>query len=150
MVQIKSTFGVLLFVLLILCRCAQAEPLSAGTQVRGWTILSKNEEADRLTIAAATRYNINHLQLSHEIVHNLSEIKDGARCALVNNLIEAAHAAGINEVALWDHALYELDYYPKEFRTGPNNTIDLDIPNFGYGLRPIIARCSIAYHTRTP
>jgi hypothetical protein len=42
-----------------------AKPLDAGTPVRGWTILSASERDDRATIAAAPRYGINHLQLSH-------------------------------------------------------------------------------------
>jgi hypothetical protein len=109
---------------------AAAGPLGPGVPVRGWTILSESEPDARATIAAAPAYGINHLELSHLIVHNLKEIKDDARCALVNRLIDASHQAGISEVVLWDHALYELDYYPAELRTGPGRTIDLDNPAF--------------------
>jgi hypothetical protein len=45
-------------------------------------------------------------------------------------LVDSAHAAGIREVVVWDHALYELAYYPSGFRTGRNGTIDLDDPAF--------------------
>ena len=41
-------------------------------------------------------------------------------------LTNYAHSQGIQEVALWDRSLYELDYYPDQFKTGPNGTIDLD------------------------
>jgi hypothetical protein len=107
-----------------------AKPLAAGQAARGWTLLSDHEADDLATLAAARSYDINHVQLSHEIVHDLREIKDDRRCALVNRLTDAAHAAGVEEVVLWDHALYSLDYYPAEFRTGPGKTLDLDNPAF--------------------
>jgi len=109
---------------------AVATPLPPGAPVRGWTLLSQSEPDDRATIAAAPGYGINHLQLSHLIVMNLKEIKDDRRRGLVNRLTDAGHAAGISEVVLWDHAFYELGYYPARFRTGPQGTIDLDNPAF--------------------
>src|SRR5688500_10577230 len=109
---------------------AAAAPLPADAPVRGWTILSDSEPDAMTTIAAAKAYDINHLQLSHHLVHDLREIKDEKKRTLVNKLTDAAHAAGITEVVLWDHALYGLDYYPKEFRTGPKETIDLDNEKF--------------------
>src|ERR1700743_734759 len=107
-----------------------AAPLPDGTPVRGWTLLSNSEPDDMVTLAAAKDYQINHIELSHEIVHNLFEIKDDKRCALVNRLTDAAHQAGAAEVVLWDHAFYNLNYYPAEFRTGEKGTIDLDNPKF--------------------
>ena len=109
---------------------AGAEPLDARTPVRGWTILSNSEPDAMAVIAAAKAYNINHLELSHEIVMDLREIRDAKRQALVNRLVDAAHQSGITQVLLWDHALYDLNYYPAEFRTGPGGTIDLDNPKF--------------------
>ena len=61
---------------------------------------------------------------------DLNEVRDEKKRALVNRLVDSAHAAGIREVVVWDHALYELSYYPERFRTGPNGTIDLDDPAF--------------------
>lgn len=107
-----------------------AAPLPPGTPVRGWTILTDSEPDAMATIAAAPAYDINHLQLSHLIVHDLREVKDDEKCAVVNRLTDAAHKAGITEVVLWDHALYPLNYYPKKFRTGRGGTIDLDNPEF--------------------
>ena len=107
---------------------ATAEPLGPATPVRGWTILSSSEPDAMAVIAAAPAYNINHLELSHEIVHDLREIRDPKRQALTNRLVDAAHKAGIQQVLLWDHALYDLNYHPAEFRTGPGGTIDLDNP----------------------
>lgn len=109
---------------------ASATPLAADVPVRGWTILTDQEPDAMLTVAAASKYQINHLQLSHQIVHDLREIKDPERCGLVNRLTDAAHKAGISEVVLWDHAFYSLNYYPEKFRTGPDSTLDLDNPEF--------------------
>jgi hypothetical protein len=105
-------------------------PLGADVPVRGWTILSNSEPDAMATIAAAPRYSINHIQLSHQIVAELRELKDSSKTALVNRLIDAAHKAGVSEVVLWDHSLYDLAYYPAEFRTGPGGTIDFDNPAF--------------------
>lgn len=112
------------------CAAAAAAPLPVDTPVRGWTIVSASEPEALATIAAARAYDINRLELSHELVSDLRQLKDDARCALVNRLTETAHAAGIAEVVLWDHALYPLEYYPERFRTGPGGTIDLDNPGF--------------------
>jgi hypothetical protein len=104
--------------------------LRADQQVRGWTILSDREPDDLAVITAAPGYGIDHLELSHEVVMDLNEVRDEKKRGLVNRLTDAAHAAGIPEVVVWDHALYELSYYPERFRSGPGGTIDLDDPAF--------------------
>jgi hypothetical protein len=104
--------------------------VQAQQQIRGWNILSNSFEDDMVTISTAKSYNINHLQLSHELVMDLQEIRDPKRQKLVNDLIAQAHKAGIQEVVVWDHALYDLKYYPSRFKTGPKGTIDLDNPAF--------------------
>lgn len=105
-------------------------PLRAEEPARGWTILSDREADDLAVIAAARRYDIDHLELSHQVIMDLNEVRDAKKLALVSRLIDSAHAAGIREVVVWDHALYELSYYPERFRTGPGGTIDLDEPAF--------------------
>lgn len=95
-------------------------------QIRGWNILSDSFVDDIATISAAKSYNINHLQLSHDLLMDLQEIRDPKRQKLVNDLIDEAHGVGIGEVVVWDHALYNLKYYPDEFKTGPKGTINLD------------------------
>jgi hypothetical protein len=105
-------------------------PLRADEQVRGWTILSDREPDALAVIRAARGFDIDHLELSHEVIMDLNEVRDERKRALVNRLTDSAHAAGIREVVLWDHALYELAYYPQRFRTGPGGTIDLDDPAF--------------------
>lgn len=104
--------------------------VSAGGSIRGWVILSDNMDNAIRTIKAAKEYNINQLQLSHEIIHDLKEIKERGVCEQVNNLIRLAHSEGIKEVLLWDHSLYSLDYYPSCFKTGPHGLINLDDPKF--------------------
>ena len=104
-------------------------PLRDGQPVRGWTILSDSEPEDRAVIAAARAYDINHLELSHQVVMNLREVRNDTTRGLVNRLTDAAHRAGIQEVVVWDHALYDLSYYPARFRTGPGGTLDLDDPD---------------------
>lgn len=89
-------------------RSSGTGPLALGQQVRGWTILSDREPDALAVIEAARRYDINHLELSHEIVHDLKEVRDENKRGLTNRLTDAAHAAGIQEVVVWDHALYDL------------------------------------------
>ena len=113
---------------LILPLMAQTELLPG--KISGWNILSDNEENAREVIDAASEYGINHLQISHHIVHYLREIKQDEKRELCNKLIDYAHEKGISEVVVWDHALYSLDYYPDKFRTGPDSTIDFDNQEF--------------------
>ncbi|MFI6297393.1 hypothetical protein ACIBEJ_37770 [Nonomuraea sp. NPDC050790] len=119
---------------LALISAALLSPATARAEspqdVRGWTILSDDDAGADAVIAAAPRYDINHLQLSHDIVHDLREVREEPRRVQANRLTAAAHAAGVDEVAIWDHSLYSLTYYPERFRTGPNGTIDLDDPAF--------------------
>lgn len=106
--------------------------LSAQSRVdvKGWTILSDSYEDELATIEAAPAYEINHLQLSHKLVMDLREMKNSGKREVVSKLVNYAHKKGVKEVVLWDHALYGLDYYPKQFKSGPGGTIDLDNPGF--------------------
>ena len=105
-------------------------PLSADQPIHGWMLLSDSVEDDLRVIKRAVDYNINHLQLSHQIIHDLRQVRNKDQLARIRTLTDAAHQAGIQEVVLWDHTLYSLNYYPERFRTGPNNTLDLDNPAF--------------------
>lgn len=84
----------------------------ACDSVRGWTILSDSDAGADEVIASAGKYQVNHLQLSHEVVHDLREVRDPRRQAQVNRLTALAHGNGVEEVAAWDHALYGLTYTP--------------------------------------
>jgi hypothetical protein len=116
---------IVLFILVPLC--IHSQQLS---QIRGWNILSDSREDAIATIKAAASYKINHLQLSHNIIMDLNEVRQLKKQALVNDLTTKAHEAGIEEVVIWDHALYNLSYYPDKFKTGPESTLNLDDPEF--------------------
>lgn len=103
---------------------------SNNLTVKGWNILTDNPSETGSVIDAAKRYDINHLQLSHQLIMDLRQLKDTAKRREINTLVARAHNAHIKEVTLWDHALYDLDYYPDRFKTGPQGTIDLDNPDF--------------------
>lgn len=103
---------------------------SNNLTVKGWNILTDNPSETDSVIDAAKRYDINHLQLSHQLIMDLRQLKDTAKRREINTLVARAHSAHIKEVTLWDHALYDLDYYPDRFKTGPQGTIDLDNPDF--------------------
>ncbi|HKJ89710.1 MAG TPA: SGNH/GDSL hydrolase family protein [Oceanipulchritudo sp.] len=109
---------------------SKATPLSRGEPVRGWNILSDSIADGLRVIDRAGAYGINHLQLSHEIVHDLRHVRNEDRLLVAATLTRAAHAAGIQEVVLWDRVFYPLSHYPDEFRTGPGRTLDLDNPAF--------------------
>jgi len=104
-----------------------------ANSVRGWNILSDNKENGlRVIDVAAKDYNINHLQLSHHIVHDLKDIRKDEKRDLVNLLTKQAHEKGISEVCIWDHALYGMNYYPDQFKVDVNGKkrINLDDPEF--------------------
>jgi hypothetical protein len=98
--------------------------------VKGWNILTDDSSEIESVINAAKGYDINHLQLSHQLIMDLRQLKDSIKQEEINGLLAKAHKAHIKEVTLWDHALYDLDYYPDKFKTGPQGTIDLDNPDF--------------------
>ena len=103
---------------------------SKGIEIRGWNILSDNIDIAEKNIKSARNYNINHLQLSHHLIHNLKEISDSTKLEKVNHLIRIAHNQGIEKVLIWDHALYEKDYYPKKFFTKDEGKLNLDNEEF--------------------
>ena len=104
--------------------------VAADSGIRGWIILSDDMDNAIETIKKAKEYDVNHLQLSHQIVHDLRDVKNEKVCNQVNHLVRLAHSENINEVLVWDHSFYPLSYYPDRFKTGPNGTIDLDNAEF--------------------
>ncbi len=124
--KVLIAFISLAFMLLISgCR---EQPSPEKKTIEGLTILSENKEKALEIINYAKKYNINHLQLSHNIVHKFKHLKRPKTEKLVNELIDTAHKSGIDEVVLWNHALYWLGYYPDKFKTGPDSTLNLDNP----------------------
>lgn len=94
-----KNFSFVLFVLFLLCPVCVTLGKTLPDQfnnkdVRGWIILSDDMNAAIQTIKAAKEYDINQLQLSHEIILNLREIKTEKVCAQVNELVNLAHSGG--------------------------------------------------------
>lgn len=98
--------------------------------VRGWNILTSDLEQGLETIEASKNYDINHLQISHQVIMDLKDVRIPQRLENAKRLISAAQEVGIDEITVWDHALYDLEYYPQRFRTGPDSTLNLDNPEF--------------------
>jgi len=70
MTLLKLKFLTAIFACISIC-CFGQHP----SQVLGWNILSDSYPDAIATIRAAKLYNINHLQLSHDIVMNLREVE---------------------------------------------------------------------------
>jgi len=122
---------VIIFVLsAVLINCSSENKAENTEKIIGWNILSSDKSNALKVINSAKEYNVNHLQLSHNIIHDLREIKEPGKQKLVNELIDKAHQNDIPEVVVWDHALYDLEYYPSEFKTAKDGKIDLDTPAF--------------------
>jgi hypothetical protein len=122
-----------LVVIILLTGCSEKfepRPLDLNQPVRGWMILSDSRNDGLTVIEASAAYDINHLQISHHVIHDLRHVRDDDRRELAREFTRAAHEIGIQEVVLWDRSLYDLDYYPDHFKTGPGGTIDLDNPHF--------------------
>ena len=105
-------------------------PVLAAAQppVRGINILSADRSCAERAIDQAAERGINHLELSHRIVMNISDLQDSSRRALVRDLTARAHEKGIAEVCVWDHALYDTDHYPMAFHYPGTGLLDLDKP----------------------
>jgi len=91
---------------------------------KGWNILSDDLGMGLKTLDVAAKYGVNHLQLSHHVVHNLKDIRNRHSRELVHQLTAAAHDRGIDDVLIWDHALYGMDYYPEAYKV--EGKINLD------------------------
>ncbi len=69
------------------------------------------------TLDKAVEYGINHIELSHyQLCHDLKGLRKPENREAVNFFINAAHERGIDEVFVWDHAFYNIDYYPDRFK----------------------------------
>lgn len=111
-----------IFILTMLPALVQAAPAS----VRAINILSANIENGHAAIDAAAAEGMTQVQLSHRVIHNLFDLKDDQKLALAGELSSYAHSKGISEVLVWDHALYDTDYYPAEFYYPGTGLLDLD------------------------
>jgi len=105
-------------------------PQKKTVEVQGWNILSNDHQMAIQTIKTAKKFQINHLQLSHQILMDLKQLRDTIKQKQVNELIQEAKSSGINEVLLWDHALYQLSYYPSKFKRIEDGKLNFDDHEF--------------------
>jgi outer membrane protein assembly factor BamB len=72
---------------------------------RGWLIASRSMEIARREIDLAAEHGINHIQLSHQMVHYAEQVVDSPELRTdIAELIDRAHAHGI-EVGIWTHEM---------------------------------------------
>jgi len=101
----------------------------AKDYLRGWNILSDDVDLGMGAIDAIPEYGINHLQLSHYNIMDLKDVRNPQRLLTTRKFIEAAKRKGVENIYVWDHALYGLEYYPDEFKNR-DGLINLDNPDF--------------------
>lgn len=71
---------------------------------KGWVMLTYDMPYLREIIKKAPEYDVNHIQLSHDIIMNTYYVaEDPIRRQNINEIIDLAHAYGITEVTLWTH-----------------------------------------------
>ena len=94
-------------------------------EMRGWNILSSHHSNGMRTIDTAAVYGANYIELSHyQLCHFLKDLRNEKNRSAVNTLAKEAHESGIEKVFLWDHAFYEMDYYPNKFKVPADTTED--------------------------
>jgi hypothetical protein len=97
------------------------------TPRNGWVLLSYDMSYLREIIKQAPLYNINNIQLSHDIMMMPVEVlNEPARRNDINELIDLAHAYGITDVALWTHEIctgsMPPQYYASDGRVDGDNS----------------------------
>lgn len=102
---------------LILMSCSEQRKTESKYTYRGWNFLSNNKELNLEKLDSAAAWGVNHIELTHyQLCHDLKDMKDEKRRADVNYFTEEAHKRGIENVYVWDHAFYNMDYYPDRFK----------------------------------
>ncbi|MBV6645899.1 MAG: hypothetical protein KI790_10640 [Cyclobacteriaceae bacterium] len=120
----------LFFIAFIILGCQEnPQPDSFAPGVRGWNILSNVVEKGELLLNSSENYNINHLQLSHHLIMDLRDVRNAEKLGATRQLINKAQGIGIENILVWDHALYDLGYYPEDFKND-EGLINLDNPEF--------------------
>lgn len=116
------------FALALSCACllspghARAE---RPAEVRGWVLLVDDMDYLRATIRKAPEYGINHIQLSHGIVHFADQLIDDAdRRRNVHELVRLGKSLGL-QMVIWTHELHAV---PDRFNVGVEKRVNLDDP----------------------
>jgi hypothetical protein len=104
-------------------------------KIAAWTLLSDDVEKGKEAIRHAKSFGINQLQLSHELVHDLKDLRKAENLSKVTDLTQYAKDQGIDQVYVWDHSFYHLSYYPDSIKTPDLKQLDLDRPGFWQWLK---------------
>jgi hypothetical protein len=81
-----------------------------GMETVGWILLDANREHVSDILARAAAFEVDAVQLSHELIMDIDEINDDpARAELIQDIAEEAHGLGL-EVWVWAHELTGDDY----------------------------------------
>ena len=129
--DMKRTIYLILGLALLGCTCKNDHLNNNGEKpkVRGWNLLAINAEKGELAIDSTTYYDINHLQISHQLIMDLKDVRNKRKLDITRKLVQKAQHKGIDNILVWDHALYKLDYYPDKFKN-EKGKINLDDPEF--------------------
>ncbi|MFW6222232.1 MAG: hypothetical protein ACOC3T_01335 [Bacteroidota bacterium] len=113
-------------VIIFLASCSQKEESQEKYTYRGWNFLSNNKELNLEKLDSAAAWGVNHIELTHyQLCHDLKDMKDEKCREDVNYFTQEAHKRGIENVYVWDHAFYNMDYYPDKFKVKPQEEQNL-------------------------
>lgn len=111
---------------LLFVSCRHNDESQEKYTYRGWNFLSNNKELNLEKLDSAAAWGVNHIELTHyQLCHDLKDMKDEKRREDVNYFTKEAHKRGIENVYLWDHAFYNMDYYPDRFKVEPEKEQNL-------------------------
>ncbi len=114
--------GIRVFVLIIMFSylsfsCKKSRIADLDKPVKGFILLSNHRANNLRKLDSAVSWGINHIELSHyQLCHFLKDMRDSICRSDVNFLANEAVKRGIKEIFVWDHAFYEMDYYPDRFK----------------------------------
>lgn len=80
--QLSNAIFISLLLLIFGCNDSddsQVKTTPTSLEVRGWNILSDDISKGRLALDKAEEYGINHLQLSHQLVMDLKDVRNPDR-----------------------------------------------------------------------
>ncbi len=102
---------------------------SARDNVEGWVILSNDIKSADTLLESARDYDIDHIELSHEFIKELRDLRKDYKRKAVVEFLDKAKKARISDVFLWDYCLYDKEYYPDKYFL-ENGKLNLDNPEF--------------------
>lgn len=125
-----AAFGFIVAVILTLLMSTPSPAQAEAVPIRGWQFHHYDANYLSTAIPVAAQHGINHIQLSHDIVHDIEDLfDDPERVNVVNDAVALCHKHGI-KVFLWTHELNQVDLSLVE-----GGKVDLDRPELWNCLR---------------